>query len=420
MAGKRIKVLVFFMFFMISFVFGNDIKYVIHISVDGLRADIIPALGESKLPNFYRFKKEGVYTFNARPDAENTSTLPNHISMVVGRPVKGATGHNWTYNSNITDDMSIHKNGRGYITSIFDVVHDNGLRAAIFTGKSKLGLINQSYDENNGARDNIGDDNGRNKIDKFTYYYQDNSRVLSWLFINEMINNPFNYTLLHFADPDKIGHKYSWDITDGSRYAKTIQSIDELIGELLDIVEHVDILRNKTAIILTADHGGYGYGHGDLSKPSVYTIPFFVWGPGIISDRELYELNATTRKDPGSKIVSYDAAIAPIRSLDAANLALMLLGLSAIPGSVINNNQNLYIREQASEIMVMSKTSSPKFSFFSNEPISVYSMNGRFIKNVLPVGNSLSNQSLMSGLSKGMYVYKNNTQSRVIRVPVCQ
>ena len=70
-----------------------QVDYVIHISVDGLRGSVIEELGPAELPNFYRVRAEGAYTDNARALYENTVTMPNHVSMITGRPRDGAE---WT------------------------------------------------------------------------------------------------------------------------------------------------------------------------------------------------------------------------------------------------------------------------------------------------------------------------------------
>jgi hypothetical protein len=94
-------------------------------------------------------------------------------------------------------------------------------------------------------------------------------------------------------------------------------------------------------VIVAADHGGTGTGHGDATLEANYTIPFLVWGDGVQAGADLYALNAATRLHPGSGRPSYTAAIQPIRNGDGANLALAALGLPPVPGSSVGTAQDL-------------------------------------------------------------------------------
>ena len=82
-------------------------------------------------------------------------------------------------------------------------------------------------------------------------------------------------------------------------------------------------------------------------------IPFAVWTGDDADDdsgsADLYELNAGTRFDPGLTQPPHDSDTPPIRNSDAANLALDLLGLPAIPGSTINAKQDLRIEALADQ-----------------------------------------------------------------------
>jgi hypothetical protein len=79
------------------------------------------------------------------------------------------------------------------------------------------------------------------------------------------------------------------------------------------------VLRDQVALILTADHSGTGNAHSDATDPFNYTIPFYVEGPGIADDTDLYALVGETREDPGDTRPPYGTAAQPIRNGDAAN-----------------------------------------------------------------------------------------------------
>jgi hypothetical protein len=107
-------------------------------------------------------------------------------------------------------------------------------------------------------------------------------------------------------------------------------------------VEASPALRGKTAIVVITDHGGLWFDHNDTVLPPNYTIPLFVWGADV-GRGDLYKINADSRTDPGEGRPDYNATGQPIRNGDTGNLALSLLGLGPIPGSLINARQDLRV-----------------------------------------------------------------------------
>ncbi len=321
-------------------------KYVIQVSVDGLGSSYLQALlDRNELPTFKRLQAEGAYTHNARTDWDFTITLPNHTSMVTGRPVrdKAATpnaiaGHQWTINTD-PGEKTLHSNRHDYVASAFDVAHDHGLRTGMFASKSKFSLYDQSYDARNGAPDQTGEDNGRDKID---VYVREGCEQMTDDFIEQMKADPFNYVFLHFADTDSAGHSKKWGSPE---YNEALRKIDGLLGKILAMIDSDERFRGKTALILSADHGGIDFNHGFNTNPINYTIPFYVWGAGVKHTNDLYKLNTSSRVDPGSGRPDYlERTSQPIRNGDGGNLALKLLGLGPIPDSTINASQDLNVQ----------------------------------------------------------------------------
>ena len=369
------------------------VDYVIQISVDGLRPDAIANTSDSVLPNFHRLRTESAWTDNARCDYNVSETLPNHVTVITGRPLLAGMddddtpyeGHTWNAN---TDDFltthtihSMHTPSAHYIESVFDTAHDYNLRTTLIAGKNKFRLFRDSYDDGaaqyqGGALDTVTPpDNGRNKID---YYYSpqeldwwnsqtgapntswdllENDDKTGWLDIMRGENDdkdPFQYSFLHFRDPDKAGHygtttPIGWG---GHDYNHTIENVDLYLGAIFDLIDNTPQYAGRTAIVLTADHGGGATGatnHNNPAAPVVYTIPFYVWGPGIAQNGtptsgdhgKLYDRNTNTRTDPSSGYVNNEAVKQPIRNGDASNVALDLLGLPAITHSYFNKLQNL-------------------------------------------------------------------------------
>ena len=312
-------------------------SYVIHISVDGLRPDAITTLGAADAPNFYRLRNEGAFTDNARADYDVTETLPNHTTQLTARPVLGTNGHSVSFNSD--PGTTIHQSKGAYVPSVFDVVSDNGLRTGLYASKDKFAFFDRSWNEVNGALDTIGVDNGRDKIDQYTF--NDSSQLLTGEFVADMSAEPFHYSLLHWRDPDTAGHASGWMST---AYLNAVKAMDGLLGQVLSLVTTNPTLAGKTNIVLTADHGGVGTGHGDEWLPEVYTLPFHAWGPDVTAGADLYQLNPASRTNPGTSRLDSSVDPQPIRHGDAANLALDLLGLGPVPTSLFNVQQDLSVR----------------------------------------------------------------------------
>jgi hypothetical protein len=312
---------------------GDGTRYVVLISVDGLRPDAITRHSQAQLPNFYRFRTEGAFTDNARTDADITVTLPNHIAQLTGRRVMGPAGHNWIANRTPEEGETIHSNNGGYVASVFDVLQDHGLRAGAYASKSKFMLLDRSYSDATADADD-------RPLDRYVYEKR-TSRLVSQ-FLSDMKADPVEFSFLHLRDPDTFGHVFGWSLWRFGPYMHSVRKVDRLLGEVFNMVESHPQMAGNTVIILTADHGGSGRHHGDHAEETHYTIPFYVWGNGI-PNADLYALNVDTRRDPGSNHPGYDVALQPIRNGGAANLALSLLGMSEVPGSSINTTQKLRV-----------------------------------------------------------------------------
>jgi hypothetical protein len=221
---------------------------------------------------------------------------------------------------------------------VFDVVHDAGKSTALFSSKDKFILFKQSYDESNGE----ANEHGRNKVDVF--FTEDDgppkfSQTVNDRFINEMRAHHFNYAFVHYRDADSVGHVLRWD---SGEYRWAVKNVDGFIGQVLRMIETDPQLKGKTAIVLTADHGGSAFGHVNPQLKENFTVPVLVWGAGVARG-DLYAMNRDTREEPSDERIDYSAAKQPIRNGDTGNLALSLLGLGPIPTSLINAKQDLRV-----------------------------------------------------------------------------
>lgn len=326
---------------------ATTFDHVLLISVDGLRPECASPMLAEAYPALARLTR-GPHTLDARCDPDCSITLPNHVSMVTGRPVAGEAGHGWTENTDPParrhgGTLSLRKGSD--IDSMFDVAHDHGLHTGLVVGKWKFVLFEQSYGEDAGDQDQVAPDDGKDKIDSFACTPE--PMGIADLALASMRDaarkGKRGLTMVHFPNADFAGHGQGWDLTEGSLYRKSVQAIDEAVRRILTAIDAEPAWKGRVAIVLTADHGG-GVpfkSHTDPVAPINFRIPFLVWLGADSEPIDLYEINASTRTrpPPGERMAATGPP--PIRNADAGNTSLALLGLPAISGSVANAKQDL-------------------------------------------------------------------------------
>ena len=324
--------------------------HVIQVSLDGLGGYYLQFFvtnAPAQFPNFVRLTQESAYTFNARCDYDISETVPNHATIFTGRPVMQPAGQPNTthhgYNNNFPGSGdTFHLSGNAnvkYKSSFFDVAHDYGLSTALYTGKTRLGICDRSYDGANGAPDRVAEagDNGLDKIDFASI--ADVSGVNISNEVNTLIQDltnaaPRRYSFIHIAEPDLTGHSSGWR---SANWSNAVRNVDTQLGRILNVINANPTLSNNTALIVSADHGGGGVvanGHSESYHVTNYTIPFFLRAPGVRGGSDIYSL-FYNRGNPGTNRTDYNTPLQPIRNGDGGNLALTLLGLPPIPGSCI-------------------------------------------------------------------------------------
>jgi hypothetical protein len=307
------------------------------VSVDGLGAIYLRAqLDKGGLPVFAALLRSGASTMNARADFDYTETLPDHVTILTGRPVEADpdlpddTYHGWTVNGLVDFSVTLHNGGNPhlvYIASIFDVVHDHGGRTCMYSGKPKFTLFSNSYSAANGAPDQVGRDDGRNKIDHVVIL-EDTSLLMDTA-EGDLQGGACDFALVHISDLDRVGHDAGWG---SSAWMSTLTQVDGWVGRLAKFAD-ASLSRAPFAFVLTADHGGNDTNHTDPTDYFDYTIPFLAIGRGITPNSDFYALAAGRRTDPGGGRPRNAGPAQPVRNGDAANAVLSLMGLSPVPGS---------------------------------------------------------------------------------------
>jgi hypothetical protein len=318
---------------------GMQRQRAIVVSLDGMGAVYVQKqLAAGKLPALAALARAGASTLNARADYDYTITLPNHTSMLTGRPVSEDSElppdayHGWTINGLVDFSTTIHNSGNphlSYVYSAFDVAHDHGRSTCMYAGKVKFTLFSNSYGARYGAPDGVAEDNGRNKIDHVVIL-EKNSEQLVAAAEGDLASGACDFAFIHIPDLDAVGHASGWG---GEEWLATLDMVDGWVGRIAKFASP-DTTTAPFGLVVTADHGGNELDHSDASNPADYTIPFYVVAPDVAAGADLYALAGGRRADPGAGRPRNSAPIQPVRNGDAGNTALGLMGLPPIPGSL--------------------------------------------------------------------------------------
>jgi hypothetical protein len=293
---------------------------VLAISVDALNPTALKRLGRKELPHLWRLVDEGAATLNARAQYELTLTLPNHTSMVTGRRVaKRAGGHGVTWNVE-RPHATVHRAAGERVRSVFSQVHAAGGSSALFSTKTKFRTFTRSWPA---------------AIDRTVIRVGDDDSLVRAARA-DLVGHDRALTFVHLGVADAAGHAHGFM---SPAYLRAVERADALVGTLLTAIDTEPAL-DDVVVVLTADHGGVGRDHSQVTQPGDYRIPFVVWGPGI-EHGDLYDMNPTYVNPGRSR--PRPVGRQPVRNSDLANLVATLLGLGPVPGSQFDVRQRLRV-----------------------------------------------------------------------------
>ncbi len=233
-----------------------SIERVMIISIDGLRPDLML---RASTPVMHGLLDRGSYTLWART-IPIAITLPSHTSMLTG---VGMEKHGIDWNADVPPEMLRYPK----VPTIFDVAHQYGYSTAMVTGKSKFLALARP-----GAIDHVVLPDTPKGTDA------DVAKGAA-----EVIRKYRPQVMfVHFPGVDTAGHAKGWA---SDEQMATIEKVDAGVGQVLAAMNDAK-LSDSTLLIVSADHGGAGGGHGAGDARSLH-IPWIAVGPGI---RKGYDL----------------------------------------------------------------------------------------------------------------------------------
>lgn len=300
---------------------------VIVISIDGCRPDAIDAAGASTLKKLI---ERGAWC----PRAETirpSITLPSHTSMLTGLDY-GRHGITW---NNYRTGYIVHP-------TVFSVASQSGKKSAMLFSKDKFHFlanpasVNWVYGPPTPAKVPARDEvPSEEKIQELIRKEVEAEKtptkpsttsskpttpapgelmttadMLARAFTTAWPVQKWPLTFVHFREADENGHKKGWM---GPEYLAAVKTIDKALASIVETVEKNGGFE-KTAIIVSADHGGSSRGHfrwSDPEKKENVTIPWICVGPGVPAGLKIDRV---------------------IHTFDTAPTALALLGLGAPEG----------------------------------------------------------------------------------------
>jgi hypothetical protein len=124
-------------------------------------------------------------------------------------------------------------------------------KAAIITSKLKLNMLSDCRDIGWRGRFNPSVSSGKGSTDR------KDAETLEAA-INTLQEKQPGLVLIQFKGPDANGHAGNW-----TGYLKSLQETDSLVNELWQYVQQDEHYKDKTAILITNDHGRHADGHKD-------------------------------------------------------------------------------------------------------------------------------------------------------------
>ena len=301
------------------------VKRIVVIDAQGVRS---PVVNKKQAPTLAWMRENGASTLAARTVEERTTSLPNAVSMVTGRPVARKRGGHGVSQASVPRSTTVHRAARGYVASMFDVAHDIGLSTALYSGDAKAGLLTRSWSGSNGAADRIGKNYGRRKL---TRSVVSDSDAAAYRAARSQLGKAA--PALTFVQLDEPADAAAEHGPRSKEYLKALRRTDIRIRRIIKTIRSTERTAGSTMVVVTSSSNG-------PSPSPAYQVPFLVWGPGVIRS-DLYQLNPqySTR----APLRSGYAGVQPIRSSAVANLATLMLSLPSVPGSRMNSKQDLQV-----------------------------------------------------------------------------
>lgn len=245
---------------------GKKAKHVVVIGVDGMAAKAVREGPAADYPNIHWLMDNGSWTLSKRSVMPSASAI-NWASTFNGLPTEMHGFSKW--NSSRGTIPSTADNGHGIPPTVYTLIREQKPEAetGMICDWMGVGIVADTL-----AMSSFRFVNTHNKsgitLPPVEYTVKEALPYLAQ-------KKPMLYTI-YFDLLDYAGHHFGWY---GTEYMDMLKQIDESIALIIQGIKDAGIW-NDTVIVLTADHGGKGKGHGKFSIEELET-PFVVYGKKI-------------------------------------------------------------------------------------------------------------------------------------------
>lgn len=240
-------------------------KHVILIGLDGMGAY---GFQEALTPYMNEMVKDGALSIKARSVLVSDSS-PNWTSMLTGAiPIQhGVTSNDWSPDNHIVEPSL--KNKIGLFPSIFDDIKTWKPDYKVYAFRQGQGL-GKMFDPS------VPDKVINNRDGKQLF----NEAVETF-----MTDKP-EFLFISINETDHVGHVSGHE---SQEFFNSITRYDSLIGKFVERLKEEKMLGN-TIMIITADHGGIGLGHGG-ETPEEMEIPILLYGGNVTKGKIIEGVN---------------------------------------------------------------------------------------------------------------------------------
>tara|TARA_Y100001933_G_scaffold263732_1_gene326408 strand:+ start:4735 stop:6426 length:1692 start_codon:yes stop_codon:yes gene_type:complete len=254
----------------------KGIEHIIVIGIDGMSPN---GIQKANTPTLDSMIQNGAATMYARAVLPSSSS-PNWASMISGADTEqhGVTSNGWEKFDHQLPPVVASEEGT--FPTIFTLFKDQRPEAHVgaiydWDGFGRL------FEKSDVDFDIDGDHEDKTTQEAVDYIKKHTPK----------------FTFVHLDHVDHAGHA----LGHGSpAYYKSVEKADSLIAEIVNATKQAGIF-DKTMFIVSADHGGLGFGHGGESVAEM-EVPFILYGAGI---KKGYQIEETVYQYDNAATVAY-------------------------------------------------------------------------------------------------------------------